>query len=1105
MISSFQLKTTAAVLDYHANAFDAERAREGVAGEQTTATWGGVGADLAGFGMGSVAKEKDLRDVLDGRIGGQEIKAGFSSEQGGQYHKPGMDFTFSPGKSVSLVGLVGNDTRVQAAHKAAVSTAMNFLEKNGAEYRGSNQKDSEVASGNLLYLKVEHETSRGNDPQLHTHVLITNATQDKEGKWRALSNHKLLTLRKQADTVYSQSLERNLNKLGYGTEQGKSGPEILGFNKEQLAAFSSRSAEIKEHLASKGVAIEAATTGQKQVANLASRAPKESLSREELNETWRKTAQSVGIDVTRLSSEREPPDRIEFKPANPDALNQGIERLTEQSYKAASAFEYNKTNFAENGDRKSALEGMQEALSMSQPKTASQYRSQLSSMPGLKFVKTEQVQAQLDKAAESGAFTKNGDKYAPKGLEDESTRKAEFLDAVLSAVVKNIGNRFEQADSAQANYEQVRNTSVEPAEITAAANSYSSAARAAGPLTSKQIAAEMRDVGVKYLKSEDVNQAIGRAVSSGKLMETKGKFSTNIAEGEKHTQNSKNAWAESKQPSEKRLEVAIERLVDRMEDARHDINFFVKEKTEAIKLGDINLVDKLDEGIKNAESKLASTLPNFQEAIRKELGRTAINDNTLLKSEYISKERINQSIAKAIDTGVLKINGDKLSIESFEQTSERIDKNKSLISKAQKETKDLGYSIKKYEKMVAYKDKQLKAKKDYLQKREQALKKLPPSKINRIKNRTSTNISKSIEDIFKVTSQFVRRPVHTTLKFTVRNTSRAVESIGKAVVSQSVQLGKAVLVGVTAATVTQIAALNTVKKNGVRSKSDLAKNITNKLEENNKKLNGKLEIVLTGYREDSKGDIHRAKLTPANVTLAAAATAITATSLHKTTFGLALRNALVTNIKTKQVGAVEAVWGKAMISTSKALTKSIGKRLSKSHQHHNYGKHVIKLKGIQNKQVEAYKDLVKAHIDKDKLPKVEAESSIKLAKERLQALNVQALKVSNRMVSGAKLELGAGRFQSHKVDQVIKMRDNIESAISKFKAYGEISLNEKKAITGKDWRDIQKIEMTAGSTDKLGLHKKWEKEKHLKAATKSKGSNFYSNESTKSSSSQLTR
>jgi conjugative relaxase-like TrwC/TraI family protein len=42
------------------------------------------------------------------------------------------------------------------------------------------------ATGNLAIATFRHDTSRAQDPQLHTHAVVLNATRDQQGAWRSL-------------------------------------------------------------------------------------------------------------------------------------------------------------------------------------------------------------------------------------------------------------------------------------------------------------------------------------------------------------------------------------------------------------------------------------------------------------------------------------------------------------------------------------------------------------------------------------------------------------------------------------------------------------------------------------------------------------------------------------------------------------------------------------------------------------------------------------------------------------------------------------------------------------------------------------------------------
>ena len=93
-------------------------------------------------------------------------------------HQPGWDLTFSAPKSVSLLALVGEDSRVMEAHNEAVTEALRYLEATTAQARiKQDGKTTIETTGNWIIARFNHDTSRELDPQLHTHAVVINATR----------------------------------------------------------------------------------------------------------------------------------------------------------------------------------------------------------------------------------------------------------------------------------------------------------------------------------------------------------------------------------------------------------------------------------------------------------------------------------------------------------------------------------------------------------------------------------------------------------------------------------------------------------------------------------------------------------------------------------------------------------------------------------------------------------------------------------------------------------------------------------------------------------------------------------------------------------------
>lgn len=166
-------------------------------------------------------------------------------------HRAGWDATFSAPKSVSLTALVGGDTRVRAAHREAITAALNELERYTQARIGGNHPAE--TTGKFIAAKFEHDTARPVDgyvaPQLHTHVVIFNMTDRKDGQHRALQERGLFQSQQFATAIYQSELTYRLRQLGYEIIAGRSGaPEIKGYTQEYLDASSPRSQQIRAYL-----------------------------------------------------------------------------------------------------------------------------------------------------------------------------------------------------------------------------------------------------------------------------------------------------------------------------------------------------------------------------------------------------------------------------------------------------------------------------------------------------------------------------------------------------------------------------------------------------------------------------------------------------------------------------------------------------------------------------------------------------------------------------------------------------------------------------------------------------------------------------------------
>ena len=248
-------------------------------------------------------------------------------------HRAGWDATFSAPKSVSLTALVGGDDRVREAHAAAVTVALNELEKyTHARIGGNNPAEN---TGKFIAAKFEHDTARPVDgyaaPQLHTHAVIFNVTERADGSTRALQERPFFESKQFATAVYQSELMYRLRDLGYEIEPGKSGaPEVKGYSQAYLDASSLRSQQIKDEMERSGVSGPRAA----QIAAHSTRDKKLTLTREEVLEAHRNVAAQFGNQPRQVVQEAR--ERAQTQERNPDRATRAKEAIT---YARDSLFE----------------------------------------------------------------------------------------------------------------------------------------------------------------------------------------------------------------------------------------------------------------------------------------------------------------------------------------------------------------------------------------------------------------------------------------------------------------------------------------------------------------------------------------------------------------------------------------------------------------------------------------------------------------------------------------------------------------------------------------------------------------------------------------------
>ena len=263
--------------------------------------------EAAGYWLGDAAEEVGLNGVVDAKkltamLSGKNPLTGepLLSQRGvrGEGPVPGFDLTFSAPKSATLLWALGSKataSEVLAAHQLSVKAALDYMQREACWTRRGAGGSEFVHGNGFIAAAYRHRSSRAGDPQLHTHVLIANATKGPDGRWTRLYHPAIYAHATTASYIYEANLRHELTqRLGVQWQPLRKGiAEIEGFYDSHLREFSKRRAQILE--AAGGVDSSARA---RQVANLATRARKEDtqLSTESLRERWGKRANEIGLD-----------------------------------------------------------------------------------------------------------------------------------------------------------------------------------------------------------------------------------------------------------------------------------------------------------------------------------------------------------------------------------------------------------------------------------------------------------------------------------------------------------------------------------------------------------------------------------------------------------------------------------------------------------------------------------------------------------------------------------------------------------------------------------------------------------------------------------------
>ena len=234
------------------------------------------------------------------------------------------DVTFSADKSISLLWALGDEEirrHVVEAFEEATVSAFGYLESVASATRGASKtpvlddngapvlnengtpkfrvETWPIPTAGYVAASFTEYTSRADDPQLHTHVVVANKVKGTDGVWRSVDGRLLYRYQLAAGYVHEAVLRRELTRrLGVRWQPLRSGmADIEGFTRPQIEAFSRRRLQLETWRQDQGLADTAAA---RQVAVLATRPPKQDHAFAELEVEWRERAAEVGLTPDRL-------------------------------------------------------------------------------------------------------------------------------------------------------------------------------------------------------------------------------------------------------------------------------------------------------------------------------------------------------------------------------------------------------------------------------------------------------------------------------------------------------------------------------------------------------------------------------------------------------------------------------------------------------------------------------------------------------------------------------------------------------------------------------------------------------------------------------------
>lgn len=233
----------------------------------------------------------------------------------GDSHVMGLDMTFSAPKDFSAV-FAGSDRSTRDALieclQSSARAALEYAESAAVTRHGHGGRVKQLAEA-AISACYTHFASRALDPQLHVHAFMFNVGKRKDtSDWSALEHRPQFERKLATGILFRVELASRLKALGFQIDPAGPYFAIRGIDDAQRMALSSRSRQIAEHLAERGL-LEP-NGAAKELAALGTREAKSEPPLPELLARFEAQARELGLTPETIASmrSREPSMEADF-------------------------------------------------------------------------------------------------------------------------------------------------------------------------------------------------------------------------------------------------------------------------------------------------------------------------------------------------------------------------------------------------------------------------------------------------------------------------------------------------------------------------------------------------------------------------------------------------------------------------------------------------------------------------------------------------------------------------------------------------------------------------------------------------------------------------